>query len=244
MNSAKGKLTDFHETVRKEAEDSVKNFFPDRVFELDKLLKSDMFSIESVERVQKAVTMPQKYHRNDAHHDLESSHKKRKMVDGLEAHSPKHLPPVLHAHIPCNKYLLQVIELLKPKIQTLMEKCNTVKMWIQLLIPRIEDGNNFGVSIQEETLSEVQRIEGEAATFLDQISRYYITRGKIVSKIIKYPELDDYRQAVMELDEKEFTSLRLCCCELRNHYLSLHDTITKNLDKIKKPRTNNADSLY
>lgn len=26
--------------------------------------------------------------------------------------------------------------------------------------------------------------------------------------------------------------------------LSLHDTITKNLDKIKKPRTNNVDSLY
>ena len=26
--------------------------------------------------------------------------------------------------------------------------------------------------------------------------------------------------------------------------LILHDTITKNLDKIKKPRTNNADSLY
>lgn len=30
---------------------------------------------------------------------------------------------------------------------------------------------------------------------------------------------DDYRQAVIELDEKEFTSLRLCCCELRNHYV-------------------------
>ena len=30
---------------------------------------------------------------------------------------------------------------------------------------------------------------------------------------------DDYRQAVVELDEKEFTSLRLCCCELRNHYV-------------------------
>lgn len=28
-------------------------------------------------------------------------------------------------------------------------------MWILFLIPRIEDGNNFGVSIQEEVLSEV-----------------------------------------------------------------------------------------
>lgn len=26
-----------------------------------------------------------------------------------------------------------------------------VKMWVQLLIPRIEDGNNFGVSIQVST---------------------------------------------------------------------------------------------
>ncbi|KAL9968472.1 hypothetical protein ACROYT_G026850 [Oculina patagonica] len=240
MNSSKGKLTDFHEAVRKEAEDSVKNFFPDRVFELDKLLKSDTFNVDAVARVQKAVTMPS--YKNDTHNEVEPSPKKRKVADSHD--HGKHASPNLHAHVPCNKYLLQVIDLLKPKIQTLMEKCNTVKMWIQLLIPRIEDGNNFGVSIQEETLSEVQRIEGEAATFLDQISRYYITRGKIVSKIIKYPQLDDYRQAVVELDEKEFTSLRLCCCELRNHYLSLHDTITKNLDKIKKPRTNNADSLY
>lgn len=31
---------------------------------------------------------------------------------------------------------------------------------------------------------------------------------------------EDYRQAVQELDEKEFITLRLCCCELRNHYVS------------------------
>lgn len=47
-----------------------------------------------------------------------------------------------------------------------------VKMWVQLLIPRIEDGNNFGVSIQEETVAELRTVEGEAASYLDQISRY------------------------------------------------------------------------
>lgn len=45
-------------------------------------------------------------------------------------------------------------------------------MWISFLIPKIEDGNNFGVSIQEDTLSEIQSVESEAAAFFDQISRY------------------------------------------------------------------------
>lgn len=47
-------------------------------------------------------------------------------------------------------------------------------MWVQLLIPRIEDGNNFGVSIQEETVAELRTVEGEAASYLDQISRFYL----------------------------------------------------------------------
>lgn len=47
-----------------------------------------------------------------------------------------------------NQQLVDIIEKVKPEIRLLIEKCNTVKMWVQLLIPRIEDGNNFGVSIQ------------------------------------------------------------------------------------------------
>lgn len=62
-------------------------------------------------------------------------------------------------------------------------------MWILFLIPRIEDGNNFGVSIQEDTLSEIRTVESEAAAYFDQVSRYYISRGKIVSKIAKYPHV-------------------------------------------------------
>lgn len=39
-----------------------------------------------------------------------------------------------------------------------------VKMWVQLLIPRIEDGNNFGVSIQVMSLHYKQK-EGLRDTF-------------------------------------------------------------------------------
>lgn len=142
-----------------------------------------------------------------------------------------------------------------------------MKMWISFMIPKIEDGNNFGVSIQEDTLAEVQSVESEAAAFFDQISRYFISRGKgvpnielsvkicvytlilftgkLISKVAKYPHIDDYRRAVQELDEKEYLSLWLVMSEIRNRYCALHDIVLKNLDKIKKPRTSNAaESLY
>ncbi|XP_078571988.1 proteasome activator complex subunit 3-like isoform X3 [Branchiostoma floridae x Branchiostoma japonicum] len=146
--------------------------------------------------------------------------------------------------VTCNTKLTKIIEVMKPEIRTLVEKCNMLKMWVQLLIPRIEDGNNFGVSIQEDTLGELRQYESEAAAYLDQISRYFITRGKLVSKVAKYPHVEDYRRAVEEMDEKEFISLRLVCCELRNSYAALHDLIVKNIEKIKMPRTNNTESLY
>jgi proteasome activator subunit 3 (PA28 gamma) len=43
---------------------------------------------------------------------------------------------------------------------------------------------------------------------------------------------------VIELDEKEFINLRMCCMDLRNNYAILHDMILKNLEKIKTPRSN------
>ncbi|CAH2010579.1 unnamed protein product [Acanthoscelides obtectus] len=104
--------------------------------------------------------------------------------------------------VPTNKHLVDLVEQVKPHIRRLVEDSNLMKMWISFMIPKIEDGNNFGVSVQEDTLAEVQSVESEAAAFFDQISRYFISRGKLVSKVAKYPHIDDYRRAVQELDEK------------------------------------------
>jgi len=43
--------------------------------------------------------------------------------------------------------------------------------------------------LQEETLGEARQVESDAATYLDQISRYFISRGKLVSKVAKYPHI-------------------------------------------------------
>lgn len=96
----------------------------------------------------------------------------------------------------CNQPINDIIKIVKPVIRALVEDSNLLKMWISFLIPKIEDGNNFGVSVQEDTLAEIQSVESEAAAFFDQISRYFISRAKIVSKVAKYPHIEDYRRAV------------------------------------------------
>ena len=146
--------------------------------------------------------------------------------------------------VPVNHHITEMMEELKPKLRELVQYSGKIKMWIKYSIPKVEDGNNFGVQIQEDILSETKNVESDVSAYLDQIAGYFASRGRYVSKIGKYPHVEDYRRTVREIDERQFVNLRLVILDLRNHYGTLHDIITKNMEKIKKPRSSNADNLY
>ncbi|XP_076856574.1 proteasome activator complex subunit 3 isoform X1 [Brachyhypopomus gauderio] len=263
----KSKVDVFRERITGEAEDLVANFFPKKLLELDQFLKDPILNIRELKEIHSEINLavPDPILLTDIHDGLEGVYsgaeyratnhdsippqqnaKKRKIEDGAgeDKVSGTKVFIMPGGMMKSNVKLVDLIEKVKPEIRTLIEKCNTVKMWVQLLIPRIEDGNNFGVSIQEETVAELRTVEGEAASYLDQISRYYITRAKLVSKIAKYPHVEDYRRTVTEIDEKEYISLKIIVSELRNQYVTLHDMILKNIEKIKRPRSSNTDALY
>ncbi|XP_040923113.1 proteasome activator complex subunit 3 [Toxotes jaculatrix] len=248
-NEIKTKVDAFRERITAEAEDLVANFFPKKLLELDHFLKDPIINITELKEIHSEInlTVPDPILLSNLHDGLEAQNaKKRKLEDGAgeDMVTGTKVFVMPGGMMKSNANLVDLIEKVKPEIRTLIEKCNTVKMWVQLLIPRIEDGNNFGVSIQEETVAELRTVEGEAASYLDQISRYYITRAKLVSKIAKYPHVEDYRRTVTEIDEKEYISLKIIVSELRNQYVTLHDMILKNIEKIKRPRSSNADALY
>lgn len=246
-NELKTKVDSFRERITSEAEDLVANFFPKKLLELDHFLKDPIINIKELKEIHSEIniTVPDPILLPNLHDGLESQNaKKRKLDDSDDLVTGTKVFVMPGGMMKSNSNLVELIEKVKPEIRTLIEKCNTVKMWVQLLIPRIEDGNNFGVSIQEETVAELRTVEGEAASYLDQISRYYITRAKLVSKIAKYPHVEDYRRTVTEIDEKEYISLKIIVSELRNQYVTLHDMILKNIEKIKRPRSSNTDALY
>jgi len=178
-DDAAKRVQQYKDVVKKQAEDLINTGFPKRIVELIDILSTPLFSTKNLEEVHEDLKVPTTQPNLANHNEDEPINKKRKLE--AECVIPMTLPP--DGVVPCNSQIRQMIKVVKPYIWQLVEDANLLKMWISFLIPKIEDGNNFGVSIQEDTLAEIRTVESEAATFFDQISRYFITRGKIVTKV-------------------------------------------------------------
>lgn len=188
---------------------------PAKVLALAALFEHDMFQRTNEQVAAAGATAYPK--------ETEGERKKRK----VDAHAPP---------VPCNALVLSVSEVVKKEMSEFVDIISTLKVFTQLLIPKIEDGNNFGVSVQEDVLQELTRAEETAFNYLDQFSKYYLNRAKLQSKIAKYPFIQDYVQCAAESDMKTYTNYRYGIYDLRNHYLLLHDLLQKNWEKLLLPR--------
>nr|CDS34296.1 Proteasome activator pa28 REG alpha beta subunit [Hymenolepis microstoma] len=233
MSDFNNDLEQYKEQTRRDGENLVRNVFPKRVFEMQELLNSVLFNMDR-SSVFQVVNLPVPLATEQNGFDKSNT----KPFLGTPVYT---FPSGKISH---NIHIKKMIETAKPYLTQLMVEAQVVRMWIQFNVPRIEDGNNFGVGIQEDVLAEVSGIERDALTFLDQFTRYYASRGKLVAKAAKYPHIDDYRECVRDMDEKQAISMRYVIMEIRNHYSVLHDLIEKNLDRIKVPRSNNTMSMY
>uniref|UniRef100_A0A0N5AHQ9 Proteasome activator complex subunit 3 n=1 Tax=Syphacia muris TaxID=451379 RepID=A0A0N5AHQ9_9BILA len=238
MPSERQILDSYKEKLFEEAEKLVLEEFPKKVIEFNALLENGQFSYERLPELlpDTDLNIPRPmeiYESLCVYYNLDDLERRRTPVYGF-----------VNGIVKCNEKLAELTDITRPMLRDAVEAVNKVKMWILFLIPRIEDGNNFGVSIQEEALSEVRTVEGEAASFLDQMSRYFVSRARLVTKVAKYPHVEDYRRAILDMDEKQFINIRLVLTEMRNHFATLHDMITKNYEKIKTPRSNNTEHMY
>jgi proteasome activator subunit 2 (PA28 beta) len=75
---------------------------------------------------------------------------------------------------------------LQREIHDSIQLATDVKLWLQLNIPRIEDGNNFGVGIQEGVVQELSKSEEAGMAALEGLGRWWQGRSKLIGKVIKY----------------------------------------------------------
>lgn len=142
-----------------------------------------------------------------------------------------------------NPQIKELVIYVKQEVSELIEMVSSIKLWVQLNIPQIQDGNNFGVGIQEETIQELGRVEDATFSLYESVCKYYSERARLSSKIVKYPGVEDYVEAVRELDERYWVSLRCSIADIRNNYAWLHDLLTKNWGKLSKPRNSEGTNM-
>merc|ERR1712062_208591 len=136
----------------------------------------------------------------------------------------------------CNEIVLELFEILKPELIGLGINCQVLHDWINLHIPKHEDGNNFGVEVQEEALQELAAVKEETFTSLEEQSAYHMARASIMEKITQEGNIKDLKIFIYEEDEKQCRRLRMMAMNLRTHYTTVLDTITKNYEKIINPK--------
>ena len=78
---------------------------------------------------------------------------------------------------------MQLTEQVKVELMEWVESLSTLKLWIQLRVPRVEDGNNFGVAVQEEAIGAIGHNEDSAFAVLEGISKFYMTRASLLEKL-------------------------------------------------------------
>jgi len=240
-------LLDKHkESVRKEALNIVLKVFPQKMVSLDTMLKTDpklLHSCEEVDavfrkdlaesRAKIAELQKAKKEEEKDDEDVALSCKKRRISEkGAKKCEDTDRIPESQMTMPSNKLILETTEILRAELLSVVSNVDVVKLWIQLNIPRIEDGNNFGVGVQEDTMSELSRAEDHAFSLLETITKYYIARAKLVTRCFKYPNLADFEVAVSEADQKQYLSNVLSLVDLRNNYALIYDLVIKNIDKL------------
>ncbi|XP_049871166.1 proteasome activator complex subunit 3-like [Pectinophora gossypiella] len=243
-------LEEFKEILKREAECLIKNVIPEKIVALNRLIDNSIRN-QDLANVHQDVNIPipstpslekaKSFNRGGSRRNKASS--SRAAVQRARENPSARLDLALREAIPCNKCLTDLIFLVKPHVKQLLEDTNVLKMWVNFMIPKFEDGNNFGVAIQEVVLNKIDLVEKFAYLLFNYTSLCFMSRAEIVSKVATFPHINDYRRAVKECDENNYRYLCKMLCQIRDFYCALHDIVSKNMDRIKNPRVCEINSM-
>uniref|UniRef100_A0A4W5L3P0 Proteasome activator complex subunit 2 n=1 Tax=Hucho hucho TaxID=62062 RepID=A0A4W5L3P0_9TELE len=225
------KVENFRQSLYQQAEDLFSNYIPLKITQLDNLLKD--LSITDLSTLQAPLDIP-----------IPDPPTPEDEVTGYHALVTKYKISPKCGFIKGNEKIVKLLDRVKPEILALRETIITVSCWIQHLIPKIEDGNDFGVAIQEKILERIAAVKTKVDGFHTNINKYFSERGDAVAKASKLTHVMDYRSLVHEKDEAVYSDIRVILLDIRGFYAELYDIISKNLEKVTNPKGEEKPSMY
>ncbi|XP_077364678.1 proteasome activator complex subunit 2 [Festucalex cinctus] len=220
----------FHKALFDEASNLFSTVIPSKILQIDALLQdvsvTDMSSLKAPLDI--PIPDPPAPDEDMETNEDEEKTKKKPKCGFIKSH----------------EMILALVGKLKPEIVSLRETIVTVTCWIQHLIPKIEDGNDFGVAIQEKILERITAVKTKVDGFQTNINKYFLERGDAVAKASKDTHVMDYRSLVHEKDVAVYSDIRMIILDLRSFYVELYDMISKNMEKVTNPKGEEKPPMY
>jgi len=213
---------EYYQKISQQATDIIQKNIPEKLKELDQMVEDGKWSIKQLDQSDQNLIVD---------------------IQKLKV-TPYQTDKSSHDQIPCNKMILELVKEIKPFLVELQDEILILRNWIQLNIPRIEDGNNFGVEIQEEISKKLFNVQDKIEERLVGLYFYHRKRAKAVTKLLKHPSVEDYREEIHGIDFEYFQWLRTTLLWLRQRYATIFNLIELNREKLTNPRTSNHSPLY
>lgn len=239
----KQQVDSFCQKLNKEGEELVKTFFPQKIEEMQLMLTTS-FICKDLDTLKVLLDIPMPDPAKE-----EAKRKKKEEEKKKKGEKDKDCDKEEDAGPPCgpictNEAVESLLKTTKHELCILKEKLNTLSLWMTLQVPKVEDGNNFGVAVQEKVFEHLTNTRTKIEGFQTTLGKYSPERGAAVDKASKSPHVGDFRELVHQLDQYLYCELRLIVLEIRNIYAVLFDIITKNYIKIKKPKGDGKAPIY
>lgn len=165
-------------------------------------------------------------------------------TDKPEGDEKKKKTPPKCGFIPVNERVVKLLGVVRPEVMAIREALSNVTCWIHLQIPKIEDGNDFGVAIQEKILERIAAVQKKLDELPPNMNKYVSERAETIMKASKDAYVMNYRCQVHQKDRDMVMESRVILMDVRSLYTELFDVINKNLDKVTNPKGEEKSSMY
>ncbi|WVR08025.1 hypothetical protein IAU60_005069 [Kwoniella sp. DSM 27419] len=153
----------------------------------------------------------------------------------------------LHAFesFPVNLEHAKIVQILLRELEEQYLIMADLKVWLQLEVPVIEDGNSFGADVQAHLIAKVGDATKDLHMITNSVRTHHTDRVKLAVDWARNPNMLDYKMAIINNDHFD----RLLCRSHMRRMLALYGGLLtkfqRNWPKVINPKGNNeANAMY
>jgi len=123
---------------------------------------------------------------------------------------------------------------IRGEMNDMTETMGLLRMFVSLNLPSIDEVDDVVVETKLATARLLVKTEVAGSDALDRFLKYHTARARLVSKMLRFPEVADFSQSIRHIDEEMFTHLKVAGSDIRSQYLLVRDQILKNMQAVEE----------